>query len=132
MRRCGSTNGDPMHHSNGDHPARILISSGPEEGPHAGGRVDWWPRCARRGRYGRGGLMTTRIAQTTPALLPDHVVAEIVQIVQSRHGRINVARVRELAEREWARYHDARVRTFIPVLVRRAVVDHILAAGGPE
>jgi len=90
------------------------------------------PRVRDAARCGRGGLMTTRIAQTTPALLPDHVVAEIVQIVQRRQGTINVARVRELAEREWARYHDARVRTFIPVLVRRAVVDHILAAGGPE
>ena len=76
--------------------------------------------------------MTTEMAQSAPALLPDHVVAEIVRIVQSRHGTVNGARVRELAEREWARYHDARVRTFIPVLVRRAVVDHILAAGGPD
>jgi hypothetical protein len=75
--------------------------------------------------------MTTEMAQTAPAPLPDHVVAEIVQIVQSRHRTINGARVRELAEREWARYHDARVRTFIPVLVRRAVVERILAAAGP-
>lgn len=72
--------------------------------------------------------MTTEMARTAP--MPDHVVAEIVRVVQSSHGTINVARVRVLAEREWAWYHDARVRTFIPVLVRRAVVDHILAAGG--
>ena len=76
--------------------------------------------------------MTTEMAQTAPAPVPDHVVAEIVQVVQRRQGTINVARVRELAEREWARYHDARVHTFIPVLVRRAVVDYILAAGGPD
>jgi hypothetical protein len=65
------------------------------------------------------------------ASIPDRVVAQIVEVVQSRHGVTDRAHIRDLAEREWARYHDARVRTFIPVLVQRAVVDQILAAPDP-
>ena len=60
------------------------------------------------------------------ASIPDRVVAEIVEVVQRRHGITDRARIRDVAEREWARYHDARVRTFIPVLVQRAVVDQLL------
>ncbi len=63
------------------------------------------------------------------ASIPDRVVAEIVQVVHRRQGRIDTAHVRDVAQREWARYDDARVRTFIPLLVQRAVVDQILAAG---
>ena len=74
--------------------------------------------------------MTVELADTAAgALIPDHVVAGIVQVVHRRQGTIDVAHVREVAEREWARYDDARVRTFIPLLVQRAVVDQILAAG---
>lgn len=62
------------------------------------------------------------------ASIPDRVVAEIVEVVQSRHGMTDRAHIRDVAEREWARYHDARVWTFIVVLVQRAVVDQILAA----
>jgi hypothetical protein len=65
------------------------------------------------------------------ASIPDRVVAEIVEVVQRRHGMTDRAHIRDVAEREWARYQDARVRTFIPVLVRRAVVDQILAAPAP-
>jgi hypothetical protein len=36
-------------------------------------------------------------------------------------------KVRELVEREWPRYDDARVRTFVPVLVRRAVIGQLRA-----
>ena len=60
------------------------------------------------------------------ASIPDRVVAEIVEVLRSRHGTTDRAHIREVAEREWARYHDARVRTFIPVLVQRAVVDQLL------
>jgi len=66
------------------------------------------------------------------ASIPDQVVAEIVQVVESRQGTPDIAHVRDVAEREWALYDDARVRTFIPVLVRRAVVDQILSARDPK
>jgi hypothetical protein len=41
-------------------------------------------------------------------------------------GPADVPQVRELVEREWARHDDARVRTFLPVLVRRAVLEDAL------
>ena len=66
------------------------------------------------------------------ASIPDRVVAGIVDVLQSRHGITDRAHIRDVAEREWARYHDARVRTFIPVLVQRAVLDQILAAHDPR
>lgn len=73
--------------------------------------------------------MTTVLAENLfVATIPDQVVAEIIQVIQSRQPTTDLACVRGVAEREWDRYHDARVRTFIPVLVRRAVVDQILAA----
>jgi hypothetical protein len=55
-------------------------------------------------------------------------VAEIVQVIQSKQEAADGMRVRELVERVWARYHDARVRTLVPVLVRRAVIGQVLAA----
>ena len=77
--------------------------------------------------------MTTQMADiVVGTMIPDHVMAEIVQVLHRRQGTIITARVRDVAEREWARYDEARVRAFIPLLVQRAVVDQILAAGVPQ
>jgi hypothetical protein len=59
--------------------------------------------------------------------IPDHFVAEIVHVVQSKREAPDGMKVRELVEREWPRYDDARVRTFVPVLVRRAVIGQLRA-----
>jgi hypothetical protein len=59
----------------------------------------------------------------------DQVVAEVVaQVHRKTGGPVDVAWVRELVEAQWSRHDDARVRTFLPVLVRRAVVDRMLSA----
>ena len=42
---------------------------------------------------------------------------------------VDPAEVRVLVEKEWARYEDARVRTFVPVLVQRAVIGDVLGGG---
>ena len=53
----------------------------------------------------------------------DHIVAEVVQMLQNKRAvPVDPAEVRVLVEQEWARYEDARVRTFVPVLVQRAVL----------
>jgi hypothetical protein len=76
--------------------------------------------------------MTVEMAEiVVDGEIPDRVVADIVKVVHRKHGMTDRTQIRDLAEREWARYHDARVRTFIPVLVQRAVVDQILAAPDP-
>ena len=59
---------------------------------------------------------------------PDHLVAEIVHTVRSKHEAPDATVVRELVEREWARYDTALVRAFVPLLVRRAVIGQLLAA----
>lgn len=57
----------------------------------------------------------------------DHIVIEIVQMLERQlTGPADVVLVRELVEREWAGYDDARVRTFVPVLVRRAVIGEVI------
>ena len=73
--------------------------------------------------------MTTELerpfAESTPAL--DQVVAEVAAAVREKGGTtVDVPGVRAMVEREWARYETARVRAFLPVLVRRAVVDGVL------
>ena len=60
----------------------------------------------------------------------DHIVAEVVQMLQNKRAvPVDPAEVRVLVEQEWARYEDARVRTFVPVLVRRAVIGDVLGGG---
>ena len=55
-------------------------------------------------------------------------MAEIVHTVRSKHEAPDATVVRELVEREWARYDTALVRAFVPLLVRRAVIGQLLAA----
>ena len=60
----------------------------------------------------------------------DHIVAEVVHMLQNKRVvPVDPAEVRVLVEQEWARYDDARVRTFVPVLVRRAVIGNVLGGG---
>ena len=60
----------------------------------------------------------------------DHIVAEVVHLLQSKRAvPVDPAEVRVLVEKEWARYEDARVRTFVSVLVRRAVIGDVLGGG---
>ena len=62
----------------------------------------------------------------------DHLVADIVQTIAGRGARpMDVEQVRDLVVAELLRYRDARVRTFIPVLVRRSVLD-VLQGRGPS
>jgi hypothetical protein len=57
----------------------------------------------------------------------DQVVAEVVtQVRRVGATPIDPTRARELVEAEWARHEGARVRTFLPVLVRRAVLAQVL------
>jgi len=50
--------------------------------------------------------------------------------VCERRGRLpDPAVVRELVEREWVGYADARVQTYLPVLIGRAVSTHVLRFG---
>ena len=79
--------------------------------------------------------MITEVAGTkTDAELHhlDQVVIEVVQALERQQGApADVMRVRQLVEREWARYDDARVRSFVPVLVRRTVIGDVLGGGRP-
>jgi len=60
----------------------------------------------------------------------DHLVADVVQTIQNKRAApVDPAEVRVLVEQEWARYDDARVRTFVSVLVRRAVIGDVLGGG---
>ena len=60
----------------------------------------------------------------------DQVVAEVVHLLQNNRAvPVDPAVVRVLVEQEWARYEDARVRTFVPVLVQRAVIGDVLGGG---
>ena len=60
----------------------------------------------------------------------DHIVAEVVQTIQNKRAvPVDPAEARVLVEQEWARYDDARVRTFVSVLVRRAVIGDVLGGG---
>lgn len=57
----------------------------------------------------------------------DHVVADVLaQLQRTKETSAEVFAVRVLVEREWARHNGARVRTFLPVLVLRAVVAQLL------
>ena len=58
--------------------------------------------------------------------LMQEVVTDVIGVCQ-RHGkRPDPELVRKLVEREWAGYADARVQTYLPVLIGRAVSAHLL------
>ena len=60
----------------------------------------------------------------------DHIVAEVIQMLENKRAvPVDPADVRVLVEQEWARYENARVRTFVPVLVQRAVIGDVLGGG---
>ena len=72
------------------------------------------------------------VDQTFPDLaqILDHIVAEVVHLLQNKRAvPVDPADVRVLVEQEWARYENARVRTFVPVLVQRAVIGDVLGGG---
>jgi hypothetical protein len=58
--------------------------------------------------------------------LVDEVVLDVVSVCQRRGQPRDPAVVRELVEGEWVGYADARVRTYLPVLIGRAVSAHLL------
>jgi hypothetical protein len=59
------------------------------------------------------------------ARLVDEVVVEVIEGCRRRGAPADPAVVRILVEREWAGFADARVQTFLPVLIGRAVSDHL-------
>ena len=73
--------------------------------------------------------MTTELdpAFSDQGLGVDQVMADVVsQVRRMGVAQPDSAQLRELVETEWARHDGARVRTFLPVLVRRAVLAQIL------
>lgn len=58
--------------------------------------------------------------------LVDAVVVDVFRVCQRRGQLPDAAVVRELVEREWVGYADARVQTYLPVLIGRAVSSHLL------
>ena len=58
-------------------------------------------------------------------------MAEVdAQLRRTQHATIDKGRLRVLVEQEWAGYSGATIRTFLPVLVRRAVIGRLLADTG--
>ena len=66
-----------------------------------------------------------RTGDTNGARLVNEVVAEVIEGCRRRGAPADPAVVRTLVEREFAEYADARVQTFLPVLIGRAVQDHL-------
>lgn len=65
---------------------------------------------------------------TVDQVAVDQVALDVVQAVAGRASSpVDAVQVRELVQNEWARYSEARVRTFIPVLVRRAVIGQLIS-----
>ena len=58
--------------------------------------------------------------------LMDEVVIDVISVCQRRGTLPDPAVVRQLVEREWVGYADARVRTYLPVLIGRSVSTHLL------
>ena len=61
--------------------------------------------------------------------LTDEVVVDVMSVCERRGSQPDPAVVRELVEREWVGYADARVQTYLPVLIGRAVSAHVLRGG---
>jgi len=60
------------------------------------------------------------------ARLMEDVVIDVMGVCQRRGKLPDPELVRELVEREWTGYADARVQTYLPVLIGRAVSSHLL------
>ena len=58
--------------------------------------------------------------------LVDEVVVDVLGICRRRGQQPDPMAVRKLVEREWAEHADARVQTYLPVLIGRAVSESIL------
>jgi len=58
--------------------------------------------------------------------LMEEVVTDVMGVCQRRGKLPDPELVRELVEREWDGYADARVQTYLPVLIGRAVSTHLL------
>jgi len=61
--------------------------------------------------------------------LVNEVVVEVIEGCRRRGVPADPTAVRALVERELAGFADARVQTFLPVLVGRAVSDHLRSSG---
>ena len=61
--------------------------------------------------------------------LMEEVVVDVIGVCQRRGKLPDPEVVRELVEREWVGYADARVQTYLPVLIGRAVSAHLLRGG---
>ena len=59
------------------------------------------------------------------ARLVNEVVVEVIEGCRRRGAPADPATVRMLVEREWAGFAGARVQSFLPVLVARAVRDQL-------
>lgn len=58
--------------------------------------------------------------------LTDEVVVDVMSMCERRGRQPDPAVVRELIQREWVGYANARVQTYLPVLIGRAVSAHVL------
>jgi len=61
--------------------------------------------------------------------LTDEMVVDVMSVFERRGSQPDPVEVRELIEREWVGYADARVQTYLPVLIGRAVSAHVLRGG---
>lgn len=59
----------------------------------------------------------------------DETVFDVIKVCRRRGKSADPVVVRELVEREWVGYANARVQTFLPVLIGRAVSDRLLGSG---
>lgn len=62
------------------------------------------------------------------ARLMNAVVTEVIEGCRRRGSPADPVVVRLLVEREWAEFAGARVQTYLPVLVSRAVSSHLRRA----
>lgn len=62
--------------------------------------------------------------------LVDEIIVEVIEGCRRRGAPADPAVVRILVEREWAGFADARVHTYLPVLIRRRVSEHLSNGGG--
>jgi hypothetical protein len=67
-----------------------------------------------------------------PLQLMEEVVVDVMKACERRGFLPDPALVRELVAREWAEYADARVQTYLPVLIGRSVRARVLCGGTPD
>ena len=70
---------------------------------------------------------TNYLGESDRGRLMDEVVVDVISVCERRGSLPDPAVVRQLVEREWGGYADARVRTYLPVLIGRAVSNHLLS-----